>query len=77
MKHSFTDYIDNSKKLFKIVFGNTKFNSLTNTKLKPFKWDGLDITTSMITVNSPNIKQMFNKNNINYIKLFGKETKIR
>ncbi len=65
---SYTDYRDNSKELFKMIFGEEQYNILENTKMKSIDWDGLDISTTSITSVFPNIKERFGEKWIEYFE---------
>lgn len=67
-KHNFSEYMDNSKKLFKMLFGEDLYNQLKNTPLKSIEWDGLDIKCYEIEATFPNIKERFNESWIEYFK---------
>lgn len=58
---TYAEYNDNSKELFKMLFGEEQYNILENTKLKSIEWDGLDISSKSITSIFPNIKERFSE----------------
>ena len=58
--HDFSEYMNNSKTLFKMLFGDKMFKKLESTPLKSIDWNGIDIDTSDITATFPNIKKRFN-----------------
>lgn len=66
IQHSFSDYMDNSKQLLKLLFGEELYNKLNSTPIKAIEWDGLDITTCKILATCPNIKERFNEEWIEY-----------
>lgn len=59
MKHNYSDYMDNSKKLFTKLFGEKVIKKLNNTPFNPIEWDGVDVNTTEITATTPNIKDRF------------------
>jgi len=59
MKNTFTDYSENSLLLFKMLFGAEMFEKLSNTKLKDFNWEGLEITCPEILATTLNIQERF------------------
>jgi hypothetical protein len=63
---SFTDYMDNSKQLFKMLFGEEMYNQLNSIPLKEIEWEGLDIKTSKILATFPSVKERFTKDWIEY-----------
>lgn len=65
-EYGFRDFLQSSKDIFIKMFGEEIFNQLISTPLKPFDWDGIDITSNKILNSSPNIKSRFSKNNIEY-----------
>jgi len=65
-EYSFSEYMDNSETLFKMLFGEKLFKKLKSTPLKSIDWDGIDIDCTQITATNPNIKQRFNKDWIEY-----------
>ena len=69
MKHRFSEYMDASKDLFKLIFGEELFNQLNSHELTPFNWEGLDITECFdITATNPDIKDRFTDKWIEYYK---------
>jgi hypothetical protein len=67
-EYSFSQYMDNSKKLFKVLFGVELYNKLNKTPLKSIDWEGVDIDTSEILSTFPNIKERFSPKWIEYWK---------
>lgn len=67
-KYKYTDYINNSKKLLKLLFGNELYKKLDKTKLKSIDWDGIDLDVSSILATTPSIKERFNEDWIEYYK---------
>jgi hypothetical protein len=65
-KHNFSEYMNNSKTLFKMLFGEKLFNKLDSTPLKNIDWNGIDVDCCEITATFPNIKDRFNKEWIEY-----------
>jgi len=65
-KVSFPEYMDNSKKLFKLLFGKELYNKLNKIKVESIEWDGVDINCSGILATFPNVKERFNKDWIEY-----------
>ncbi len=65
---AYTDYRDNSKELFKMIFGEEQYNILENTKMKSIDWNGVDISTTSITAVFPNIKERFGEKWIEYFE---------
>lgn len=63
---TYAEYNENSKELFKMLFGEEQYNILENTKLKSIDWDGLDISTSSILSVTPGIKERFSPKWIAY-----------
>lgn len=63
---TYAEYNDNSKELFKMLFGEEQYNILENTKLKSIDWNGLDISTSSILSVTPGIKERFSPKWIAY-----------
>ena len=58
--------MDNSKTLLKMLFGEEMFNKLESTPLKSIEWEGADLECCEITATSPNIKDRFNEEWIEY-----------
>ena len=58
--HDFSEYMDNSKILFKMLFGEELFEKLISTPLKSIDWNGIDVDCHEITATFPNIKKRFN-----------------
>jgi hypothetical protein len=65
-KHDFSEYMDNSKTLFKMLFGEKLFNKLESIPLKNIEWEGIDLDCCEITATFPNVKDRFNKKWIEY-----------
>lgn len=65
-EYTFSEYMDNSKKLFKMLFGEKLYKQLEKTPLKEIDWEGIDITTCKILATCPNIKERFNKEWVEY-----------
>ena len=65
---SFSDYMQNSKELFKMLFGEKLYNKLNNIPLKTINWEGMDIKTCEILATCPNIKERFTEKWIEYYK---------
>lgn len=65
-KYDFTEYMNSSKTLFKMLFGDELYNKLESTPLKSIDWDGIDIDYCGITAIFPNVKQRFSKKWIKY-----------
>jgi len=63
---TFSEYMDNSKRLFKLLFGKVLYNKLNTTKIKSIEWNGVDIDCCNITATFPNVKERFNKDWIEY-----------
>jgi hypothetical protein len=67
-EYTYTQYLDNSKKLFKQLFGSELYKKLNSTPLKSIDWQGIDVDTSDILATFPNIKQRFCPDWIEYWK---------
>jgi len=60
MKHNYSDYMNDTKKLFTKLFGEKIIKKLDNTPFNPIEWDGIDIDDTIeITATTPNIKDRF------------------
>jgi len=67
-EYEFTEYMDNSKTMFKMLFGEKLYNELESIPLKQIDWKGIDIDCCSITATFPNIKDRFNNEWIEYFK---------
>lgn len=67
-KFKYQDYADNSKELFKMLFGNEMYEKLNSIPLKTIDWEGVDIETHAILATCPNIKERFSEEWITYFK---------
>lgn len=58
----------NSKKMFKLLFGEEMYERLNSIPLRSFSWDGIDVTSCEILATFPDIKERFNAKWIEYFK---------
>ncbi len=65
-EYNFTDYMDNSKQLFKMLFGEEMYNQLNSMPLKEIEWEGLDVRTGKIRATFPGVAERFTKDWIEY-----------
>jgi len=65
-RKDFSEYMESSKNLMKVLFGFKLYNRIKNIKLVDFEWDGLDISTSSILATTPGIKERFNESWVKY-----------
>jgi len=61
MKYNYSEYMENTKKLFTKLFGEKITKKLYTTPFNPIEWDGIDISCAEITTTTPNIKDRFTK----------------
>jgi len=71
---TYSDYMDGSKELFKLLFGEETFERLNSIPLKSVSWEGLDIDTCEILATFPNIKERFSPKWIEYFEENGNVT---
>lgn len=67
-KYTYSEYMDNAKKLFQLLFGTELYTKLRKTKLKSIDWQGIDVDASGILATFPNIKERFDEKWIEYFK---------
>jgi hypothetical protein len=60
-EYDFGEYMNASKVLFKMLFGEELFEKLKSIPLKNIDWDGIDVDFNQIIAICPNIKDRFNK----------------
>jgi len=63
---NFEDYMNNSKELLTLIFGDELVKKISETKLKEIDWNGADVIDCGITATFPNIKDRFTKDWIDY-----------
>ena len=68
MKHRYDEYINNSKQLFIMLFGQEKYDELINSDLKSIDWQGIDVSCSDILATFPDVKERFTKEWIEHFK---------
>lgn len=66
MKSTYAVYLENSKELFKNLFGEELYNKLDSTPLKSIDWKGKDVDSTDIIATFPNIKDRFSEEWIEY-----------
>lgn len=65
-KYSYSEYMNDCKKLFIKLFGEELYNQINSVPLKRIKWTGADIDASGITATTPNVKERFTKSWVEY-----------